>query len=111
MSDADPRGAVPDGRDKPGPGLASERTQLAWTRSSIAFFALGIAVLKVRPAIGIPITAIGVAIWLVGRLPRTRRATWLAARRELLVTVAVTALALAALVLTIIGPSSHGLRR
>jgi uncharacterized membrane protein YidH (DUF202 family) len=111
VSDADPRGAVPDDEDQPGTGLASERTELAWTRSSIAFFALGIAVLKVRPAIGIPITAIGVVIWLVGRLPRARRATWLASRRELLVTVAVTTLALAALVLTIIGPASHGLRR
>ncbi len=101
---------MPDDDEVPEPGLARERTELAWTRSAIAFFALGIAVLKIRPAVGIPVIAIGVVIWLVGRLPRTRHPAWMASRRELAVTVAVTTLALVALVLTLAGPSSHGLR-
>jgi len=110
VTDADPPAGVPDDEDDADPGLAGERTELAWTRSSIAFFALGIAVLKVRPAVGIPVTAIGVVIWLVGRLPRTGHPAWMATRRELVVTVAVATLALVALVLTLAGPSSHGLR-
>jgi len=89
-----------------------ERTELAWTRSSIAFFGLGAAIVKFRPAIGIPVMAIGVAVWLVGHLPPGRgpaSAAGLGSRRVLLVTVAVTGLALAALVLTFAG-SSRGLR-
>jgi uncharacterized membrane protein YidH (DUF202 family) len=109
VSDADPPAAIPDD-EVTEPGLARERTELAWTRSSIAFFALGIAVLKIRPAVGIPVMAIGVVIWLVARLPRTGHPAWMASRRELMVTVAVTTLALVAVVLTLAVPSSHGLR-
>jgi uncharacterized membrane protein YidH (DUF202 family) len=110
VSDADRPAAIPDDDEAPEPGLARERTQLAWTRSAIAFFALGIAVLKIRPAVGVPVMALGVVIWLVGRLPRTGRPAWMASRRELVVTVAVTTLALVALVLTLASPSPHGLR-
>jgi uncharacterized membrane protein YidH (DUF202 family) len=108
----------PDGGTPPGPAgepaaadpaLARERTDLAWTRSSIAFFGLGAALLKFRPAIAIPVLAIGVAVWLIGHLPPRRTPAWLAARRELLVTATVTGLALVALALTLAG-SSPGLR-
>jgi len=91
------------------PALARERTELAWTRSSIAFFGLGAAIVKFRPAIGIPVMAIGVAVWLVGHLPPRGGPAALGSGRVLLVTVAVTGLALAALVLTFAG-SSRGLR-
>lgn len=92
------------------PGLAQERTDLAWTRNSIAFLALGIAILKARPAVGIPVLAIGVVVWLVGRLLRAGGRRPMASRRVLLVTLAVTSLAVVALVLTLAGPSSHGVR-
>jgi uncharacterized membrane protein YidH (DUF202 family) len=94
------------------PGLARERTELAWTRSAIAFVGLGAAIVKSRPAVGIPVMAIGIAVWLVGHLPPRHgpaSTAGLGARRVLLVTVAVTGLALAALVLTFAG-SSRGLR-
>lgn len=91
-------------------GLARERTNLAWTRNSIAFLALGIAILKFRPAAGIPVLAIGVVVWLVGRRSRAGGREPMASRRVLLVTVAVNSLAVVALVLTLAAPSSHGLR-
>ena len=91
------------------PAFARERTELAWTRSSIAFFALGIAILKFKPAAGIPVLAFAAVSWLLGRAARTGN-KWIAARRVPLVTVAVTALALVSLVLTLAGPASRGLR-
>lgn len=90
------------------PALARERTDLAWTRSSIAFFALGIAILKFQPVAGVPALAFSVAIWSIGHLPREKPGT--APRRVLLVSAAVTVLALVALVLTLVGPASRGLR-
>jgi uncharacterized membrane protein YidH (DUF202 family) len=90
------------------PGLARERTELAWTRSSIAFAALGAAILKVRPAAGAPILVFSVVIWSLGHVKRDEAGT--AARRVLLVTIAVTLLAAAALVLAILGHNSHGIR-
>lgn len=91
------------------PALARERTDLAWTRSAIAFFGVGVAILKFRPAIGIPVLAIAGAIWLIGRTVRTP-ARGIASARPLFVTVAVTLLALVSLVLTLAGPASRGLR-
>src|SRR6266536_4976476 len=35
------------------PGLAGERTELAWTRTAISFAALGGAILKITPAVGV----------------------------------------------------------
>ena len=90
------------------PGLARERTELAWTRSSIAFAAVGAAILKFRPAVGAPILFFSLVIWSVGRVRRDEAGT--AARRVLLVTIAVTLLAVVALVLAIVGHNSHGIR-
>jgi len=91
------------------PGAARERTELAWTRSAISFAALGAVVAKFRPAIGAPILLFSAAVWLIGRLPRDEPGA--ASRRVLLVTIAVTTLALVALVLTLLGQDSRGLRR
>ncbi len=95
--------------DEGDPGLARDRTDLAWTRSAIAFLALGAAILKFRPAVGIPVLAIAGVIWLLGRGVRKidRR---IVSRRVLLVTVAVNLLAAVSLVLTLVGPASRGLR-
>ena len=98
------------GADERDVGLARERTDLAWIRSSIAFFALGVAILKFRPTAGILILAIAVVLWLLGRAMHGT-SQWPASRRTLFVTVAVTALALVSLVLTLAGTSSHGLHR
>ena len=49
------------------PVLARERTDLAWTRSAISFLALGVAILKFRPVVGIPLLAFSAVVWLIGR--------------------------------------------
>lgn len=92
------------------PALARERTELAWTRISIAFFGVGAALLKFRPVSAILVLALGVGVWLVGHMPPgPGQAGALGSRRVLAVTVAVTGLALVALALTLTG-SSSGLR-
>jgi len=113
---ADDPGTDDPGADYPGedpgdddPGRARERTDLAWTRSSIAFFGLGVAILRFRPAAGIPILAIAGVTWLLGHAARPGNQR-IASRRVLVVTVAVSALALVSLVLTLAGPPSNGLR-
>jgi uncharacterized membrane protein YidH (DUF202 family) len=107
----EPRAAEPaDDEEEAQPGLASERTDLAWTRSAIALFALGAAILRIRPVVGIPVMALGVLIWLVGYISPRRKRAILASRRTLLVTIAVTSLAVIAAVLTLVGPPSRGLR-
>ncbi len=62
------------------PGLAAERTQLAWGRSALALFACGAAVAKgipnVTPThrnewIGVVVLCLGALVWLAG-LPLAR---------------------------------------
>jgi uncharacterized membrane protein YidH (DUF202 family) len=92
------------------PGLAPERTELAWTRTAISFAALGGALLKYRPATGLPVLIIAAVIWRLGRLtgkPGTSRAKH---RRLLLITVTVTALSAAALIVSFLGNAAGGLR-
>lgn len=92
------------------PALARERTDLAWTRTAISFAALGVAILKFRPLIGVPVMIFSVVIWSLGLLSRQQRSRHTAARRMLLVTIAVTALSLAALAITLFGHASGGIR-
>lgn len=92
------------------PVQAGERTELAWTRSAISFFALGLAILKLRPVVGIPLLAFSGVTWLIGRASPTRDRAATNPRRILLVTVAVCALAVVALVLEFVARGSPGLR-
>ena len=69
--------------------LARERTDLAWTRSALSFLALGVAILKFRPVVGIPLLAFSAVVWLLGRAAPARDRPAAASRRMLLVTVAV----------------------
>jgi uncharacterized membrane protein YidH (DUF202 family) len=78
----------PEDRD---PGLARERTSLAWTRTAISFAAVGGAVLKTHLLPGLLIMATAPAIWNVGRLARRR------GEHLKLVTAAIMAVALLAL--------------
>jgi uncharacterized membrane protein YidH (DUF202 family) len=80
------------------PGLARERTSMAWTRTAISFAAAGAAILKDRPVPGIIVLALGLVTWA---LPRAF--PWLGTghvarqRRLLLITITVTAVAVVAL--------------
>jgi uncharacterized membrane protein YidH (DUF202 family) len=105
----------------PDPGLAAERTDLAWSRSGLALGACGVIVLKGlpsitgstrRPAAGVAILLLGVATWALGYWSSHRRrpqpgcprrvATW----RDLApAAVGTAAVGTAALVLALLGPS------
>jgi uncharacterized membrane protein YidH (DUF202 family) len=86
------------------PGLAEERTELAWTRTAIGFAAIGAAVLKHSPLIGLPILVVSAVIWRLGRLPGAAGSRSGHDRRFLLITVTITVIALVALVLSFAGP-------
>lgn len=90
MSDAD---GIAD------PGLARERTELAWTRTAVSFAALGAAILKTSPVPGLLIVAMAALVWGLGRLSPPRRTDRGDDRRRplLLITVAVTLVSLVAL--------------
>jgi uncharacterized membrane protein YidH (DUF202 family) len=94
----------------PDPGLAGERTSLAWTRSAIAFAAIGAGITKTRPFVGAPLLAFSAVIWLIGRSRRTPELAGLAPRRVLTVAISVTVIALAALIIALAEQSAPGLR-
>jgi uncharacterized membrane protein YidH (DUF202 family) len=87
--------------DDPGLLDPADRTRLAWTRTAIAFAAIGAAILKSNLVAGVIVLALAVPIWAAVRgtdgIP--------AARRLPLVTAAVLLVATAALVIAVIG---HG---
>lgn len=65
------------------PGLAAERTTLAWRRNGISIVAAGLAIAKGipvgagvdgRPVIGLAVLALGIATFAVGARQAARRA-------------------------------------
>ncbi len=92
------------------PGLAAERTGLAWTRSAISFAAIGVVILRQRPLVGIPVLILSAVVWITGHAQRKPGRAGLGPRRVLFVTVCVTVIAAAALAIALAGPSPHGLR-
>ena len=87
-------GAGPTGQpgpSQPDPGLARERTSLAWTRTAISFAAVGGVVLKREVIPGLILLAVVPAIWLLGRVAHT------GPDRLKLVTATIVAVALVAL--------------
>jgi uncharacterized membrane protein YidH (DUF202 family) len=107
--------ASPEDMEDVDPGLARERTELAWNRTAISFAALGGAVLKTTPAAGILILAMSGLIFVLGHRSRPgRRAAGRDPRRSLLlITIAVTAVSLTALATTLLShdPAHDGLLR
>ena len=81
------------GPNGPDPGLARERTTLAWTRTAISFAAVGGVVLKNEIVPGLILLALSPAIWQLGRLAYQRPG------KLRLVTATIVAVALVALVL------------
>lgn len=85
-------------------GLARERTQLAWTRTVVAFAAVGGALLKNHVAAGLMVLGMGAVVWALCRVipradpPRPQPV------RLLLVTAGVTAVSLVALAVAIFSP-------
>jgi len=99
----------PDDPEDRDPGLAEERTRLAWIRTAISFAALGVALLKVDVPLGITVVAMVPLIWLTGR-----RMAWHAPHGEnqprmlLLIALGVAAIGIAVLVLVLTRGNSPG---
>lgn len=87
------------------PGLARERTELAWTRTAISYAALGSAVLKAAPVAGVLVLMIGATAWKTSRVPGVPVAGPGQARRLRLITVSITAVAVAALIVSYLIPA------
>ena len=87
--------AAPGDPSAPDPGLARERTTLAWTRTAISFAAVGGVVLKRDVVPGLILLAVSVVIWQIGRL------TYRSPGRLKLVTATIVAVALVALVVAL----------
>jgi uncharacterized membrane protein YidH (DUF202 family) len=83
------------GPNGPDPGLARERTTLAWTRTAISFAAVGGVVLRKEVVPGLILLALAPAIWQLGRLAYHRPGKFK------LVTTTIVAVALVALVVAL----------
>lgn len=101
------RPELPEDIEVADPGLARERTRLAWTRSSISFAAIGVVLLKDRPVLGAPVLILSAVIWSIGRWPRRPGRGGAARKRILFVSVCVSTIAVAALIIALAGSPSH----
>jgi uncharacterized membrane protein YidH (DUF202 family) len=102
----------PEERD---PGLARERTNLAWTRTAISFGALGGVVLKENVITGLIILAIAPLVWELGRISGSgsSRAGLPAApaNRIRLITVSIVGVSVLCLVVALFGHAVPGALR
>jgi len=101
---------LPDDVEDLDPGLAAERTTLAWARTAMAFGAVGAAMLKNEPVAGAIVLAMTPLIWALGRFVGRRVVRpELLSRRLLLVTVIVVIVSVLAVVVAFIGHSPASL--
>ena len=105
-----PDDTEPEERD---PGLAHERTSLAWTRTAISFGALGGVVLKVNVITGLLILAIAPLVWQLGRLSggEARGLEPVGVTRIRLITVSIVGVAVLCLLVALFGRTAPGALR
>jgi uncharacterized membrane protein YidH (DUF202 family) len=101
---------VPEDIEETDPGLARERTKLAWTRSSVSVAAIGVLIMKTRPLVGAPLLILSAIIWSIGLVRRQPGRAGLAPKRVLFVAICVLVIGIVALTLALIGHSPHGFR-
>ena len=99
---------LPDDPEDADPGLARERTRLAWARTSIAFAVVGAAMLKREVIPGLIVLATAPLVWAVGSFATRVRPR---PGRLLVVTVIVTAIALLAMVVVFLGQAPVSLHQ
>jgi uncharacterized membrane protein YidH (DUF202 family) len=102
---ADAGPGLPEDPEDLFPGTAAERTRLAWERTAIAFGAVGLATLRGEPVAGLLVLGATPLIWALGRYVSAMAGPEARSRRLLLVTAAVTGVAVLAAVAALIG---HG---
>ncbi len=107
--DSGPEDSGPEEND---PGLARERTSMAWTRTAISFGALGGVVLKENVITGLVILAVTPLVWYLGRLSRSgspnTRLPAVGAMRIRLITVSIVGVSLLSLLVAVLGPAVPG---
>ena len=96
-------------RGDPDPGLARARTSLAWLRTAIAFAAIGGVILKRDVPAGLVVLVLSAVVWMTGRLAGVPGIV-ARPRRLLLIALAVAAVAVLALGMSLLGPQPAGLR-
>jgi uncharacterized membrane protein YidH (DUF202 family) len=102
---------IPEDMEQLDPGLARERTKLAWARTAIAFAAIGGAILKKEPVAGLIVLAMTPLIWGLGRfVGHTAGRPELQHGRLLAVTVTVVAVSVLAMVIAFVGHPPTSLR-
>ena len=101
---------LPDDPEDLDPGLARERTRLAWMRTGIAFAAVGAAMLRRQPVAGLIVLAITPVIWVLGRVASQEIGSKPHAWRLLLITVIITLVAALAVVVALVGHGPASLR-
>jgi uncharacterized membrane protein YidH (DUF202 family) len=104
MRPGEPQPPSPDDPEESDPGLARERTSLAWTRTAISFAALGGVVLKASVGFGLVILAMAALVWRLGLVQRP------GAQRLWLITVSIIIVAMLSLAIALAAPdASHAL--
>jgi uncharacterized membrane protein YidH (DUF202 family) len=108
----DSRGDDPQER---APGLARERTSLAWTRTAISFAALGGVVLRANVVTGLIILAIAPAVWRLGYVTRggaeRTDPSAIGQVRLLLITASIVLITLLCLAIAVFGKADPGALR
>jgi uncharacterized membrane protein YidH (DUF202 family) len=100
---------LPDDPEDDDPGLARERTRLAWARTAIAFAAVGAVVLRKDVLAGAVVLAMAPLVWWLGRIGSSAREAEQFPRRLLVVTVAVVAVSLLAILVSLLARSPGSL--
>lgn len=96
-------------RAEPDPGLARARTSLAWLRTAITFAAIGGVILRRDVPAGLVILVLSGVVWVTGRLAGAP-GTVARPRRLLLIALAVAAVSVLALAVSLFGHQPAGLR-
>jgi len=102
------RHAGPDA--EPDPGLARARTELSWLRTAIAFAAIGGVILRRDVPAGLVVLVLAGMVWATSRLAGSAGRILTRPRRLLLITLAVAAVAVLALAVSLFGRPPSGLR-
>ena len=97
--------ALPEDLEDLLPGTAAARTRLAWERTAITFGAVGLAMLRDEPVAGLIVLGVTPLIWALAHYVSATAPPQARSRRLLLVTVAVTSVAVVAMVAALF---SHG---